>query len=340
MPVGWGVVGATGFARHRTIPEGIVAAQNASLIAIMSRNEASIREASEALGGVRCYTSSQELYRDPEVDAVYICTPNDSHLREAMKAAEHGKHVFCEKPLALDDQEAEQMVRTCADHCVKLGVAFMMRFHPLHLKLKSMIDAGELGTIISARVQFGWWFPAREGVWRHNPRIGGGPLWDVGSHGMDLLEFLLGPATELSCFVDTLVQDILVEDTAVVMLKFDRGSIGIVDVYFTTPVRNEFPLEVHGSRGSAFVSGSIGQLSTGKLIVKLLPDGSDDLSQIAEREVSPDTWNNMYQSEFEAFSSAIANNTPPPVGGETGLRNMRLLQAAYQAARAGRAMNV
>ena len=340
MPVGWGVVGATGFARYRAIPEGIMAAQNARLIAIMSRNEAAVRETSAAFGGVRYYTSSQELYRDPEVEAVYICTPNDTHLPETMKAAEHGKHVFCEKPMALNVEEAEKMVRTCADHGVKLGIGFMMRFHPLHLKLKSMIEAGELGTIVSARVQFGWWFPPREGAWRHDPKMGGGPLWDVGSHAIDLLEFLLGPAVELSCFVDTLVQDILVEDTAVVMLRFDRGTIGVVDVYFNTPVRNEYPLEIHGSRGSAFVHGSIGQLSTGRLIVKLPPEGSDDLSQIAEREVQPESWNNMYRSEFEAFSAAIENDTPPPVDGEIGLRNMRLLQAAYTAARTGKVVAV
>lgn len=341
MPVGWGVVGASGFAKYRAIPEGIVPAKNGKLIAVMNTNEERVRAVSETFGGVRYYLNSEELYRDPEVEAVYICTPHNSHLPEVMKAAEHGKHVFCEKPLAMNDKEAEKMVRTCREHNVKLGTALMLRYHPVHLKLKSMIDQGMLGEIVTARVQFAWWYPPTEGAWRQDPKVGGGgPLMDVGSHAMDLLEFLLGPATDLSCFADTLVQDFLVEDTAVITLKFERGAVGVVDTHFCTPATSSRPVEVFGSRGYAYTTGSVGQSSKGTLVARRLPEGSEDLSQMTEAEVPLDLDQNMYQAEFEAFGEAIESNAEPPVNGEVGLRNMKLITAAYQSARTGRIISV
>lgn len=341
MPVRWGVVGASGFAKYRAIPEGIIPSRNGSLIAVMSTHEDKIRAVSEELGGVRYYTSSEDMYRDAEVDAVYICTPHNTHLREVMKAAEHGKHVFCEKPLAMNPQEAEQMVRVCRDHNVKLGTALMLRYHPVHLKLKAMIEQGMLGTVVMARAQFAWWYPPTETAWRQDPKAGGGgPLMDVGSHCMDLLEFLLGSATDLCCFADTLVQDFLVEDTAVVTLKFESGAVGVVDTHFCTPVTSPRRLEVFGSRGYVYAIGSVGQSSEGQLFANLPPDGSDDLSQIGERAVPLDSQQNQYQAEFEAFAEAVENNTDPPVGGEVGWRNMQLITAAYQSARTGRLINV
>jgi len=343
MSIRWGVVGAGGIANRRTIPEGILPAANSELMAVMDTSEQVAMAVGEKYGA-RAYANSSELYRDPEVDAVYIAIPTHLHAHEVFKAAEHGKHILCEKPMALSVQEAERMIAMCAEAKVKLGVGFMMRFHPHHLKLKQLIDQGALGTPVMGRAQLTCWYPAIEGAWRQDPkRGGGGSFADMGTHCLDVLELLLGKVTEVCCYAENLVQDYLVEDSSVVMTRHASGAIGMVDNHFNIPDAASLNvLEIHGSRGTVLCTGTIGQDSSGNMIARLEEEPGEydaqqqreeDEDDITAKVLFPEHQQNIYQAEIEAFAAAIGTNSPPPVSGEDGLWSMKVMEAVYRSAR-------
>ena len=341
----WGVVGACGIADRRTIPEGIMPAENAELVAVMDVAEDRL-EAVAKKYEARAYTSSADLYKDPDVDAVYIAIPTYQHCREAMKAAEAGKHVLCEKPMAMTVSEARLMIEACRRAKVKLGLGFMMRFHPLHVKLKEMVKAGLLGKLVMGRAQLTCWYPKIEGAWRQDPdKGGGGSFIDMGTHCIDVLEMFLGRVERVSAFTRRLVQTYPVEDTAVVTATFRSGALGVVDNHFNVPdeaVLNVF--ELYGSKGSVLAEGTIGQASTGKMVARLQKEEKGYSAAQKRTAIKPEEVfgepRNIYQAEIEEFCKAIEDDGPPPVPGEDGLWNLKIAMAAYQSMRAGQAVEV
>ncbi|HIE51182.1 MAG TPA: Gfo/Idh/MocA family oxidoreductase, partial [Armatimonadetes bacterium] len=139
MSVGWGVIGAGGIADRRTIPEGILPARNAHLVAVMGRNEPRVREVAEKYGGVAWYTKEEDLLANGEVQAVYVATPNHLHCEQTVRALRAGKHVLCEKPMAMNLAEGEKMIEVAQEHNLKLAIGYMMRFHAWHQELKRLV---------------------------------------------------------------------------------------------------------------------------------------------------------------------------------------------------------
>lgn len=343
MSVRWGVIGAGGIADRRTIPEGIVPATGSQLMAVQDVVEERARSVAARYGVSHCFTSEADLLACDEVDAVYIATPTYLHATQVKAAAAAGKHVLCEKPLGMTRQEVEEEIQVCADAGVKLGVNFMMRFHACHVKLREMIQAGELGRLVFGRAELTCWYPPIPGAFRQDPALGGGgSLIDMGNHCIDLLEFLLGRVVEVSCFTGNLVQDYRSEDTAVAMLRFGSGAVGVVDNLFNVPdaaARNA--LEVYGSKGSVVAFGTIGQDSGGSLSAVL--EGAEkayDAAQVRDAGAQAVTITppvvNMYRAHIEAFCAAVETDTEPPVTGEDGLWSHRVIEACYEAARSGR----
>ncbi len=344
----WGVVGAGGIADRRTIPEGLAAAGNARLVALMDANPG-LKGPLESKYGVPLFSSLEELLAQP-VDAVYIATPTFLHEAQAVAAARAGKHVLCEKPLALDLASGRRVADACATAGVKLGLGYMMRFNQAHQALWGMIQKGELGTLVMARAQITCWFPPVARNWRQiREKGGGGALADMAVHGLDLLEYLLGPVTEVCAQVGTVVQhyeDPSVEDSAVVMLRFENGAMGVVDAHFNVPdAAGEYMLEVYGSRGSAKTRSTVSQASEGELRVCLSGQaGGYDASQAAGgghyRTLDLGPAPNIYRAQIEAFSAAVLAGREPPVGAAVGLRGLEMMEAAYRSARTGERVRV
>lgn len=343
MLIRWGVIGAGGIADRRTIPEGIVPAAGSQLVAVQDVVEDRVRAVAAKYNVPHCFTSEADLLARDDVDAVYIATPTHLHAAQVKAAAAAGKHVLCEKPLGMTQQEVEEEIQVCADAGVKLGVNFMMRFHACHVKLREMIQAGDLGRLVFGRAELTCWYPPIPGAFRQDPALGGGgSLIDMGNHCIDLLEFFFGRAVEVSCFTGNLVQDYRSEDTAVAMLRFASGAVGVVDNLFNVPdaaARNA--LEVYGSQGSVVAFGTIGQDSGGSLSAVLKGAGrAYDAAQVRDAGAQASTITppvvNMYRAHIEAFCAAIAKDTEPPVTGEDGLWSHRVIDACYEAARSGR----
>jgi len=346
MSINWGVIGAGGIADRRTIPEGIMPCPDATLVAVQDVAEERVKAVAEKYGVKAVYTSEYDLLNDPNVQAVYIATPTHLHYSQVMAAAEAGKHVLCEKPLALTLPQCEEIVEECASRGVKLGINFMMRFHACHRALKQMVDAGDLGTLVMGRAELTCWYPPIPGAFRQDPELGGGGSFiDMGNHCVDLLEQFFGRVREVKCYTGNLVHDYATEDTAVAMLQFENGAIGVVDALFNVPdaaARNA--LEVYGSKGSVYAFGTIGQSSVGQLHAAVEKgdrgyDAGQKREETGEQIIEPAV-TNMYQAHIQAFCDAIANDTPVPIPGEDGIWSHKVIDACYESARTGCAVKV
>jgi predicted dehydrogenase len=342
--VGWGVIGSGGIALRRTIPEGIVPAANARLVAVYDVNQEVNRQVAERFGA-RAASNLDELL-EADVEAVYVATPVHAHREQVLACARARKHVLCEKPLGLNVAEAEEMVAACRQAGVLLGTALMMRFHSQHQAALKLIREGRLGRPVYARAQLSCWYPPIPGAWRQDPALGGGgALMDMGGHCLDLLEMFFGPARRLACLTTRAVHGYAVEDGATVLLEFANGALGTVDTFFSIPDEaSENVLELYGSLGAILARGTIGQSSRGVMIARLRGeqtgyDAQQERAAAGGVEIAPEPVN-MYRAEIEEFSRAVREGRPPAVSGEDGLRNQRLLAACYESARTGKMVEV
>ncbi|MEN8255793.1 MAG: Gfo/Idh/MocA family oxidoreductase, partial [Verrucomicrobiota bacterium] len=342
--VKWAVLGSCGIAKRRTIPEGIVAADNAELVAVYDLNTVANEELAKEFG-VKAVGGEAELLTT-EADVIYIATPANLHFEQVQACAKAGKHVLCEKPLGMTNEEAEKMIAACNGAGVKLGIGFMMRFLAQHQAAAKLIADGKLGQPVYGRAQLSCWYPPMEGAWRQNPaQGGGGSLIDMGGHCIDLMEMFFGEVKKVSCFTNNSVHDYKTEDSAVAMLSFENGAIATVDTFFCIPdASSKTRLELYGSKGSILAEGTIGQGEAGGMVAYLEEDvaGYDGLQNTGGGEgavIAPEPVN-MYRSEVEEFSASILENRSSALGAETGLRSQKVLSACYESARTGQAIEI
>lgn len=190
MPCNWGVLGP-GFVATRAIIPAIQQTHDAHLVAIASSSSERGQRAREAFGIQRIYDDYQALLNDPDIDAVYISLPNHLHRTWTIRAAEAGKHVLCEKPLAITAAECDDMIAACQQANVLLMEAVMYRFHPRMLHLKHMLSSGQLGEIRFLHAAFSFPFD-NPNNYRAHPDFGGGALLDVGSYCVNAARWLIG----------------------------------------------------------------------------------------------------------------------------------------------------
>ena len=342
--VKWGVIGAGGIARRRTIPEGIAPASNAEVTAVYDIDADANAEVARQYGA-RAASNVEELL-EAEVDAVYVATPAYLHYQQVLTCAAAGTHVLCEKPLGLTVAEAETMVAVMKQAGLLLGAAFMMRFLAQHQAALKLIREGRLGRPVYGRAQLSCWYPPIAGAWRQDLALGGGgSLMDMGGHCIDLLEMFFGPVTKLSCFVNNTVHTYEPEDSAVALLWFASGALGTVDACFSVPdAASKNRLELYGSLGSILGEGTIGQGSQGHMTAYLKEavagyDAQQAREAGAGLEIAPAPAN-TYRAEIEEFSAAVLEGRPCLVSGEDGLQSQKVLAACYESARTGRVCEV
>jgi predicted dehydrogenase len=326
----WGVIGSGGIARRRTIPEGFVPASNAVLVSVYGTNRATNHDVAREFAATA--VDSIDALLAGEIDAVYVASPVQAHEAQVLACAKAGKHVLCEKPLGRNVAEAEAMAAACRQAGVQLGTAFMMRFQTQHQEAAQLIREGKLGKPVHARAQLSCWYPPIPNAFRQEPRLGGGgSLIDMGNHCIDLLEFFYGPVRTVSCFTRSTIHAYASEDSAVVLLQFANGAMGMVDAFFCIQdASSTNALELYGSSGSILATGTIGQGSQGKMTAHLLTE---------EIRITPEP-QNIYRAEIEAFSAALLAGSPNPLPAELGLHSQKVIAACYQSAKTGQAVMV
>lgn len=340
----WGVIGSGGIARRRTIPEGIIPASNAELVAVFDVASKLNDEVAKEFDATATNTLDELLKAN--VDAIYVATPANLHFQHVTGCAGAGKHVLCEKPLGLSAEEGEKMVAACEQDGVNLGTAFMLRFHTQHKAALDMIEQGKLGTPVYGRAQMSCWYPPIKGAWRQDPAVsGGGSLVDMGGHCIDLLEMFFGKVTKVSCFVGNNVHDYKSEDSAMAMLLFENGAMATVDNFYCIPDdSSKFVLELYGSKGSIIAKNTVNQGDRGEMVAYLEDevsayDAQQDHQNMGGIVVDPPPYNN-YRAEIEEFSQAIIEQRAPYNSAELGLRSEKILSACYESARTGHAIEI
>lgn len=340
----WGVLGSGGIAKRRTIPEGIVPADNAQLVAVFDVDAKANAEVAKQFNA-QAVGSFEELLK-ADIDAVYVATPANLHCQQVLACAKAGKHVLCEKPLGMIVEEGQKMIAACKDAGVLLGTAFMMRFHTQHQAALKMVQQGKLGKLNYGRAQLSCWYPPMEGAWRQDPASGGGgALMDMGGHCIDLMEMFFGKIKKLSCFVNNTVHDYKSEDSAVATLFFENGAIGTVDNFFCIPdSSSKNVLEIYGSKGSILAKNTVNQGDKGEMVAFLEEDDTSYDAQQARTEgggivMAPDPIN-TYMAEIQEFGQAVIEGRQPSNSAEMGLQSQKILAACYESAKTGRIINI
>lgn len=339
--VNFGVIGAGGIALRKTIP-GLMQTQNCRLVAVMNPRNADAIAAK--LGGIRAYDTEAALLADPDVQAVYIASPVNCHVRQIQLAAEAGKHVLCEKPLTMTLAEGRVAVAACKRHRVFLQEGYMMKFHGAHQRIKELIDSGKLGRLVYLRAQLSCWYPPIPGAWRQNPKTGGGgALIDMATHLYDLLDFFAGPVKRIAALTGNLVQRYPSEDASTTLLEFKSGAHATVDCFYCIPDEaSRTRLEIYGSQGAVLSEGTIGQSQGGTLEgIFGLGDAGYDAAQNKDvaRKFAPIPFPqvNPYTAECEYFADCILQKKAPVLNdARNALRILKLTEQAYASSRCRR----
>lgn len=333
----WGVIGAGGIADRRTIP-GMMLAHNAELIAVMEINAEFAESLRAKWNAKRAYTSDVELLADPEIDAVYIASPVFLHAQQAMAAADAGKHILIEKPLAMTAEEGQKVIDYCQEKGVQIAAGLMMRFGSYVQVMKQKIAEGKIGRVVSGYSQFTCWYPDMPGNWRQSKKNGGGgAMMDMGVHCIDLMQYITGSKVrQVAAFHDTLSFHYEVEDSSMVLLRLENGAQCVVQSNFNIPDEaSKWRIEIFGDQGRLVGENIIGQIDGGKLDALFCGEAGaynaqQDTQDVAGQQIEVE-FGNMYTREIESFGDSILNGTPLEVPASDAVYVQRVMEAAYRA---------
>jgi predicted dehydrogenase len=316
----WGILGAGDIARKH-VAAAMQSAPGHRLGAVMRRDAAEAERFARDYGVERWYTDARALVSDPSIDAVFIATPPSSHAELTALAAEHGKHVICEKPIADTPAAAERMIAACQRAGVRLMICHYQRFNRRHELIRQWIHAGAIGRVISARWNFSSYSPPAAGAWRHDPAIaGGGPLMDLGSHCLDLLQYLCGAIERGIVQADTLAWETPVEDTGTILLRLASGAHATVTTHWSTLLPDDAArshLEIQGSAGSIVAHPLFSKDHSGTLLLHRA-EGTEDHS------CGP--LGRVHEDVIEHFRQAVESGGPVRATPEDALAALRVLQ--------------
>ena len=313
----WGILGCARIARRGLIP-GIQGSSGGVLAAIASRSIDTAKAWAAEFGIPKAYGTYEDLLNDPEIDAVYVPLPNELHLPVVIAASEAGKHVLCEKPLALDSGQARTMVDACRSRSVVLMEAFMWRFQPRTLAVLEIVRSGLIGDLRLIRSSFS--FPIDPGDWRLDPSRGGGSLWDVGCYGISTAR-LFAQAEPTSIKALAHFGPTNVDMSLASSLRFPNDVLALVDCSFEQPFRCAY--ELVGTKGSIDVADAY-----------LPPDSPTALIRTgAGTEERAFDGRNQYAAMVDAFQDAVSNNSTLKAPAEDGLNQAIVLDAVLASAR-------
>jgi predicted dehydrogenase len=318
--------GIAGFGLHavKRLMPGFRLAQKSRVTALSRRDPQRAQASAKEYGIAQWFSSVQDLCRSPEVDAVFIATPNNCHLGDTLAALECGKPVLLEKPMAMNAAEALQMVERARTKGVFLGVAQIFRFADSVQILRRRIAAGEIGNVVFARCEFSYVGAGHARTWIFDSAIaGGGPVSDVGVHCIDALRFMLDDEVARVSASARLRQPSGMEAAAVVSLQFRRSALGAVLVSTVADYRS--PIEVVGDRG--VLRADNGLSVDVPVTIELRRAAGVETEQVSNHLA--------YARQVDAFADAVESGVPFPVPAEEGWKNQVILDAAYHSMKIG-----
>lgn len=325
--IGWGLIGASTIAREWMV-DAIRAQQGNEIVAVMSADPARGKAFAQANRIGSHYGRIEDLLANPEVDAVYISTTNELHKAQTLAAAAAGKHVLCEKPLALTLQDAREMVAACDKAGVVMGTNHHLRNAASHRKIRELVQSGAIGTPLFARIFHAVYLPPHLQGWRlNNPSAGAGVVLDITVHDADTLRFILDaePMDAVALTQQSGMAKGKLEDGVMAVLRFDNGVLAQLHDAFTVKFAGT-GMEVHGSEGSIVGRDVMTQRPIGRVTLR---DAKGEADVPLEHE-------NLYVRGVRAFVGAIHGESSPAATGDDGVRSLATALAVLEAAQNGR----
>lgn len=340
-PIGIGIIGCGTIAEFM-LDAWVPTMTNARLVGLSDPNDERTRVLQERYGVPRAFGDHRELMASPDVDAVLVLTPNHLHAPQSIDALTAGKHVLCQKPMALNVAEAEAMCAAAQAHGRILMSGFVKRFWPHFQVLDDLKKQGVLGEIRSVRSQFShsgigrYYKPASE-WFSDKVKAGGGPLFDLGVHHFDAMRWLVGAeVAEVNCFTSSPAPDSQIEDNAVVGLRFADGTVGQGFYSFTTQSPPNVTLErmeLYGTKASAIVALE----HPDRTVLQICVDG-DPLSKNGWIDIPVIESVSAFAPLVQHFVDCVSTGTTPVTDGSDGLQSVAIAEAAYLSHASGRAV--
>jgi UDP-N-acetylglucosamine 3-dehydrogenase len=336
-----GVIGCGHIAQQAHLPNYFENAK-CELVAICEADKEVLAKTAEKYAVKHAFEDYQELLRSGLVQAVSVCVPTKLHSQVVVEAAKNGVHVLCEKPLALDLEEADRMLKAASNGGIRLSVGYNLRFLPNHLKVKEYIENSRIGKPIFAKAQLiatGPYGVSEASIAREaEKRVG--CLFDLGAHLADLMIWMFGKPSYVSAYFSTHVPEVKVDDSALTSICFESGLMGEISVAWApifnySAIETSRQIQVTGTRGileSDIFGPSFQFYSTDSLSckikgkIKLTPGRFDP--KIPFQALS---WS--YKREIEDFLESVARDKTPSITGEDARKSLRLILAAYDSYR-------
>lgn len=321
-PVRWGVLSVANIAMRRVIP-ALTASGSERLVAVASRHAQRASGLLAQKPDVRVYDSYQKLIDDPNIEAIYNPLPNSLHAEWTIKALMAGKHVLCEKPLAVTAEEGELMVEAARSNGKLLMEAFMYRFHPQIIWALDQVRSGRIGDVKLVRASFSFniFVPPRHNDIRLQPALAGGSLMDVGCYAINFCRAVYGHAPSAVAARIYAAEPGAVEHTTSAVLDFGAGRFGLIDSSFALPARQV--AEVIGELGTLtipmpFLTG----IHETEVVLAL--EGQTIHQKISAADA--------YRLEVEHFGACVRSGTSPTLNLDETLENLATIEAVYQSA--------
>ena len=320
----WGILSTANIGMQKVTP-AIMASPSSEVVAIASRDAAKARAAADSLGIARAYGCYEELFADPDIDAIYNPLPNHLHVPMTLAAARAGKHVLCEKPIALSAKEAEQL-RDIPDNVVFME-AFMVRFHPQWYRMREIIRSGELGEVRAINAVFSYHNVDPANV-RNQADIGGGGIMDIGCYPITAARFLFEGEPER--VVSLVERDPDFGRLASVLADFGQGrQLSFICSTQATPHQR---LQVLGTRAKAEIIIPFNAPPNERTAITI-DIGAPFDGSLARREILPAC--DQYTEQAEAFAQAVLGKTPLPWGVEDAIASMQVIDAIFESEKTG-----
>ncbi len=329
MALGWGIIGTGGIAGNAMAPAINALGSEGFLAAAVSRDRGRADAFAAKHGARRAYTDYQEMLADRAVDIVYIATPNALHAEQALAAAGAGKHVLCDKPLALTVAEARRVVEAFARAGLRLGTNFQTRHHTAFVEAKRLLDERAIGEVILVQVEASAGAAPLRG-WRTDPGLAGvGATNNIAVHPYDLLRYLLGSEVREVTAMTDVGRSADLEVMVLALLRFQSGALAYVNANQKVP-HHQPDIAIYGTQGRILGIGCTRPLRDGELRV---------LTEAGER-VSQHTSKDAFTRTVAAFNDAVRQGREPNPSGLDGLRSAQLVEAVIRSAREGRLIEV
>jgi predicted dehydrogenase len=328
QPVNWGIISTALIGTAKVIP-AMQKSKHCRIQAIASRDLALAKKWAKQLGIPKAYGSYEELLADREIEAVYNPLPNHLHVPWSIKAAEAGKHVLCEKPIALDAKEAEQLVAARNRTGKLITEAFMVRSHPQWLRARELVRQGKIGELRVVQGLFTYFLTDPKNV-RNMADIGGGGLYDIGCYPIVTSRFLFG--AEPTRVVGLIERDpvLKIDRLASAILDFPTGQASFTCSTQLVPYQR---MQILGTKGRIEVEIPF-NAPPDKPCRIFVDDGSALGDASAKEEAFPVC--DQYGIQGDLFSEAIRSGKPPEFPLENAVQNMRIIDAIFRSAKAGR----